>query len=83
MDEPYYVHFAVDGQEVGLDPHGHSRGMTGPVGYWHVADINDSVQALLDAGAEAQEEVKDVGGGRLIASVKDADGNVIGLIQPA
>jgi hypothetical protein len=24
---------------------------------------------------------KDVGGGKLIASVKDADGNIIGLIQ--
>ncbi|MGH4020851.1 MAG: VOC family protein [Pseudonocardiaceae bacterium] len=42
-----------------------------------------SVKALLDAGAEAQHEVKDVGGGKLIASVRDADGNVIGLIQSA
>ena len=25
--------------------------------------------------------IKDVGGGKLTASVKDADGNVIGLIQ--
>jgi predicted enzyme related to lactoylglutathione lyase len=83
MDEAYYVHFTVKGQEIGLDPHGHSSGMTGPVGYWHVADINSSVQALLDAGAEPQYEVKDVGGGRLIASVVDPDGNVIGLIQSA
>ena len=36
-----------------------------------------------DAGAEVQQEIKDVGGGKLIASVKDADGNVIGLIQAA
>jgi predicted enzyme related to lactoylglutathione lyase len=57
--------------------------MTGPVGYWHVDDINKSLKALLDAGAEAQQEVKDVGGGKLIASVKDVDGNVIGLIQLA
>ena len=55
--------------------------MTGPVGYWHVGDIEKRLKALLDAGAEAQQEVKDVGGGKLIASVKDADGNVIGLIQ--
>lgn len=32
------------------------------------------------AGAEAKQDVKDVGGGKLIASVTDADGNVIGLI---
>ena len=82
MDEAYYVAFNVDGQDIGLDPNGHSAGMTGPVGYWHVDDIRRSLKALLEAGAEAQQEVKDVGGGKLIASVKDADGNVIGLIQP-
>ena len=57
--------------------------MTGAVGYWHVDDVKERVTALLDAGAEMQQEVKDVGEGKLIASVKDADGNVIGLIQPA
>jgi predicted enzyme related to lactoylglutathione lyase len=48
-----------------------------------VNDIKKSLQLLLDAGAQAQQEVKDVGGGKLIASVIDADGNIIGLIQPA
>jgi predicted enzyme related to lactoylglutathione lyase len=83
MDEAYYVGFNAEGQDIGLDPHGHSQGMTGPVGYWHVDDIKRSLKALLDADAEAQQEVKDVGGGKLIASVKDTDGNVIGLIQSA
>jgi len=83
MDEAYYVGFNVEGQDVGLDPNGHRQGMTGPVGYWHVDDIKRSVKALLDAGAEAQQEVKDVSGGKLIVSVKDSDGNVIGLIQSA
>jgi predicted enzyme related to lactoylglutathione lyase len=55
--------------------------MAGPVGYWHVDEIKRSSQLLLDAGAEAQQEVTHVGGGRLIASVRDADGNVIGLLQ--
>jgi predicted enzyme related to lactoylglutathione lyase len=80
-DEPYYVGFRIGDQDLGLDPNGHSQGMTGPVGYWHVDDIKQTLAALLDAGAETQQEVRDVGGGRLIASVKDADGNVIGLIQ--
>ena len=83
MDEAYYIGFTVDGLDVGLDHHGHSQGMTGPVGYWQVDDINAGVTALLDAGAHVQQEVKDVGGGNLIASVKDADGNTIGLIQAA
>ena len=57
--------------------------MTDAVGYWHVDDINSSVKALLDAGADTLQEVKDVGGSKLIATVKYVDGNVIGLIQPA
>ena len=80
-DEPYYVGFNVAGQEVGLDPNGHSTGMSGPVGYWHVDDINESLKHLVDAGAETQQPVRDVGGGKLIATVKDADGNMIGLLQ--
>lgn len=80
-DEVYYVGFNVDGQEIGLDPYGHSKGMTGPVCYWDVEDIETSTKALTDSGAEVQQEAKDVGGGKLIATVQDADGNVIGLIQ--
>ncbi len=81
MDEPYYVGFELDGSHVGLDPHGHAQGMTGPVGYWHVEDIEASLQMILDAGGQTQRPVNDVGGGRLVATVEDADGNVVGLIQ--
>ncbi len=80
-DESYYVGFRVGDQEIGLDPHGHNKGMTGPVGYWQVNDIQKSLQLLLDAGAQAQQKVQDFGGGKLVASVKDADGNIIGLMQ--
>jgi predicted enzyme related to lactoylglutathione lyase len=81
MDEAYYVGFNIEGQNIGLDPHGHSKGMTGPGAYWHVNDIEERLQALLDAGATSHQGVRDVGGGKLLASVKDTDGNVIGLIQ--
>jgi predicted enzyme related to lactoylglutathione lyase len=81
MDEDYSIGFNVEVQNFGLDPHGHSKGMTGPVAYWHVDDIEQRLQALLDAGVEAHQGVRDVGGGTLLASVKDTDGNVIGLIQ--
>jgi predicted enzyme related to lactoylglutathione lyase len=80
-DEPYYVGFRIADQDLGLDPNGHSRGMTGPVAYWHVDDIQGTLQALLDAGGETQEAIRDVGGGRLIATVKDTDGNPVGLLQ--
>jgi predicted enzyme related to lactoylglutathione lyase len=78
MDEPYYVQFNVGGQQIGLDPHGHK---SGAVAYYHVSDIKGRLQALLETGAEVDQDVKDVGGGRLIAAVKDPDGNLIGLIQ--
>ncbi len=77
-DEAYYVGFRVGDQEIGLDPNGHKQGMTG---YFHVSDIKKSLQSLLDAGAKVQQEVKDVGGGKLTTVVKDADSNIIGLIQ--
>jgi predicted enzyme related to lactoylglutathione lyase len=80
-DEAYYVGFRGGDQEIGLDPNGHNQGMTGPIGYWQVNDINKSLQSLLEAGAHLQQEVKDVGGGKLTAWVKDADNNIIGLMQ--
>ena len=81
IDQPYYVAFNVDGNDVGLDPNGHGKGMTGPLPYWHVADIRASIDRLVSAGAEVQQDPTDVGGGNLIATVKDADGNTIGLMQ--
>src|SRR4051794_648351 len=81
QDEVYYVGFQVDGRDVGLDPNGHRKGMTGPVGYWHVDDIDDKLATLVAAGAEIQQPVTDVGGGRRIATLRDADGNPIGLLQ--
>jgi len=77
-DSAYYVGFRVGDQEIGLDPHTHKAGMTA---YYHVDNIKQSLQALLEAGSQVLQNVKDVGGGTLIASVKDADGNVIGLRQ--
>ncbi|MBV9792046.1 MAG: glyoxalase [Chloroflexi bacterium] len=77
-DSPYYIGFKVGDLEIGLDPHGHKAGMTA---YYDVDDIKQSLQALLDAGAHIEQEIKDIGGGGLIASVRDVDGNIIGLRQ--
>jgi predicted enzyme related to lactoylglutathione lyase len=81
MDQPYYVGYRVADQDIALDPNGHKQGLTGAVAYWHVDDIKKTLQLLLDGGAQTLQEVRDVGGGKLIASVKDADGNLIGLLQ--
>ncbi len=81
VDQPFYVQYNVGGQNIGLDPNGFNHGMTGPLGYYHVGDIRATLAALLKAGATTQQDVTDVGGGTLIAVVKDASGNTIGLRQ--
>ncbi len=79
-DQPYYVGYSINGQDIGLDPHGHAHGMSGPVAYIHVDDIDAALAALVEGGGEAQEDVRDVGGGRRIVTVNDPDGNAIGLL---
>jgi predicted enzyme related to lactoylglutathione lyase len=79
-DSPYYVGYRAGDQEIGLDPHGHTKS-AGPIAYWEVPDIKVGVDQLVAAGAEMQQEPKDVGGGKLIALLKDASGNVIGLME--
>jgi predicted enzyme related to lactoylglutathione lyase len=78
-DAPYYVGYDVAGQHIGLVPGG--GGMTSPVAYWHVADIEAKLAEVTAAGAKVKEAPHDVGGGRLVASFTDPDGNVLGLIQ--
>jgi predicted enzyme related to lactoylglutathione lyase len=46
-----------------------------------VPDVAAALDRLLAAGARPREAVSAVGGGKLVASVTDADGNVIGLVQ--
>jgi predicted enzyme related to lactoylglutathione lyase len=77
-DAPYYVGFRTGDLEIGLDPRGKSAG---PLAYWEVDDIRKRLKELAGAGAAQEQDVRDVGGGKLIATVKDADGNVVGLMQ--
>lgn len=81
IEQPYYVGYRTGSQEIGLDPNGHAKGMTGPIGYVEVADITASLAALVEAGASIKDDATDVGGGKLIATVTDPDGNILGLAQ--
>jgi predicted enzyme related to lactoylglutathione lyase len=80
-DGPYYVGFETEGQQIGLVPGGASPGMASPVAYWHVPDIEAKLAEVTAAGATLREPAHDVGGGRLVATVTDPDGNVLGLLQ--
>src|SRR6266508_3945028 len=57
-DSPYYVGFKFGDLDIGLDPNGHKAGMTA---YYDVDDIKQSLQSLLDAGAQIEQEIKDIG----------------------
>ena len=78
-DAPYYVGYEAEGQQIGLVPGG--GGMTSPIAYWHVPDIEAKLAEVTAAGAKVKESPRDVGGGRLVATFTDPDGNVLGLIQ--
>ena len=80
-DESYYVGYDVAGQHIGLVPGGAAQGMASPVAYWHVPDIEAKLADVTAAGAILKDPVRDVGGGRLVATVTDPDGNVLGLLQ--
>ncbi|WP_433217674.1 VOC family protein [Microtetraspora malaysiensis] len=80
-DSPYYVGFDAEGQHIGLVPDGGPQGMTSPVAYWHVPDIEAKLAELTAAGATVKEAAHEVGAGRLVATVTDPDGNVLGLLQ--
>jgi len=77
-DQPYYVGFRIDDQDIGLVPGNPEGGVTA---FFHVDDIKGSLQILVDAGAQIIQNIKNVGGERLVASAKDKDGNIIGLVQ--
>jgi len=80
-DSDYYVGYEAEGQQIGLVPGGGPQGMTSPVAHWHVADIEAKLAEVTAAGATVKEPAHEVGGGRLVATFTDPDGNVLGLIQ--
>src|SRR6267378_5209217 len=76
-DSSYYVGFEAAGQHVGLLPGGGPQGMTCPVAYWHVPDIEAKLAEVTAAGAAVKEPPLAVVGARLVAPVPDPDGIVL------
>ena len=80
-DAPYYVGYDTEGQHIGLVPNGAQQGMTSPVAYWEVADIEAKLAEVTAAGGTVTEAAHVVGGTRQVATFTDPDGNVVGLVQ--
>ena len=81
VDSPQYVGYKSDDMEIGLVPNREKREPFA-LAYWTVSDIAASVKALVDAGGTIVQDIKDVGYGLLVASVKDPNGATVGLRQP-
>jgi predicted enzyme related to lactoylglutathione lyase len=80
-DADYYVGYEAEGQHIGLVPNGALQGMNTPVAYWHVPDIEAKLAEVTAAGGTVKDAPRDVGGGRLVATFTDPDGNVLGVLQ--
>ncbi|MBX3162126.1 MAG: glyoxalase [Deltaproteobacteria bacterium] len=85
FDQPFYVGFDVDGQELGLNPDltHYRNGPGGAVAYWRVGDLAAAFAAALSAGGTEVEAPHDVGGGIQTAVIADPCRNLVGLISGA
>jgi predicted enzyme related to lactoylglutathione lyase len=81
FDEPFYVGFDVGGYELGLVPKGDDGSDSEPVTYWGVRDADSALAALIDAGATLQHDVIDVGESIRVATVREPNGNLFGVIE--
>lgn len=79
FDQPFYVGFDVDGNELGLDPSADPG--DGPVTYWRVADAEAAFAALVDQGATPHAPITDVGEGIRLGAVRAPGGVLVGVIE--
>lgn len=81
FDEPFYMGFNISGYELGLQPDegGNVKGES-VVTYWGVENVEAEYHRLITLGATAHEGPADVGGGIVVASVKDPWDNILGII---
>ncbi|MES2777146.1 MAG: VOC family protein [Bacteroidota bacterium] len=83
FDQPFYVGYNVGGYELGLDPDKSRKVVVGNnnITYWGVADLRTLVAALKVKEITIVEDVQNVGGEILVATIADPFGNNIGLIE--
>lgn len=82
FDEPFYVGFEIGGYELGLQPEEKpsKNKVESVVAYWGVDDVDAEFKRFIAEGASAFEKPEEVGGGIIVATLKDPWENIIGLI---
>jgi len=81
FDLPDYVGYDVAGYELGLDPNGPPPAGTNPIAYWSVGDLKAVIERAMELGAQIGQAPQEVGGGTIMAHIKDPWGNLVGLID--
>ena len=64
----------------GWAPHDMSGAPGGPIAYWHVDDLDATIERLLSLGAKEHEAKIERGPGFTTASFADPFGNVLGVM---
>jgi predicted enzyme related to lactoylglutathione lyase len=79
-DSDDYVGFHEAGPHIRLCRAG-AAGVTSPVAFWHVSDIEVKLAEVTAAGATLAEPVRDVGPRPPRGHRQRPDGNIFGLLQ--
>lgn len=82
FDEPFYAGFNVGGYELGLaqEDEVETSATGNATTYWGVDNVEEVYAMLLAKGATEHEKPQDVGGGIVVAAVRDPWNNVFGII---
>ncbi len=78
FDQPFYVGFEVDGYELGIDPNANMD--DGPRTYFGVDNVEQAVRHFVDHGCEIHEKPTETGDDIIVATVKNPNGQLVGLI---
>lgn len=88
FNKPGYIEFRIGDyqHELGIIdaryvPGGLPEKPGGAVIYWHVDDLQASLDRLVSLGAKAFEPITERGGGFITASVIDPFGNILGIMN--
>ncbi|HEX6340539.1 VOC family protein [Umezawaea sp.] len=84
---PLYVEFRIGDYQhelgildSGFAPHARTERASGALVYWHVDELEGSVERLVSLGATPHDKPTERGPGYVTASVVDPFGNVLGLM---
>ena len=87
---PGYTEFRIGDfqQELGIidsqfAPHGATPGPAGAIAYWHVDDLEATLERFVSLGATPYQPITDHSGGKgnfVTASVADPFGNILGIM---